>query len=287
MNRYELHRPGAGRDSFRTVEATDDAAALAATQPLAAEWREACDLRRLGSPSAVHWRFEGGAWQESDALRDFARNAANLRGSVERMEALVALAVTFAGTLRGLGVPEHLAQPERPSGGFSDPAWKFERASKGDGMFRDVDATLRMQFGAYRFDLSASDPPDVLSWQIEGRRAGLPFFDSGPSHPARKARVGRVAAVDGVVTLPAEVVAVLRYCLGVPADAATRQARIDAHAAFDRVWSGGAKGARQRAYSWLAAKMGRDVVHIGEMTVAECVEVVAHCEALMAEGGEQ
>jgi len=75
--------------------------------------------------------------------------------------------------------------------------------------------------------------------------------------------------------------------LGVPADAATRQARIDAHAAFDRVWSGGAKGARQRAYSWLAAKMGRDVVHIGEMTVAECVEVVAHCEALMAEGGEQ
>lgn len=213
-NRYEFHRPGEGDNAYRMIEATDDAAALVATQPLAAEWRSPCELRRLGAPSAVHWRFEGGAWQESDALRDFARNAANLRRSVDRLEAVVALAVTFAGTLRGLGVPEHLAQPERPSGGFADPVWKFERTSKSDGVFRDVDATLRMQFGAYRFDLSASDPPDVLSWQIEGRRAGLPFFDSGPSHPARKERIGRVAAVGGVVTLPAEVVAVLRYCLG-------------------------------------------------------------------------
>jgi hypothetical protein len=213
-NRYEFHRPGEGDNAYRMIEATDDAAALVATQPLAAEWRSPCELRRLGAPSAVHWRFEGGAWQESDALRDFARNAANLRRSVERLEALVALAVTFAGTLRGLGVPEHLAQPERPSGGFSDPAWKFERASEDGGMFRSVDAVLRMKFGEYRFDLKASDPPDVLSWEIGGKRAGLPFFDSGPSHPARKARVGRVAAVGGVVTLPDEVVAVLRYCLG-------------------------------------------------------------------------
>jgi len=73
--------------------------------------------------------------------------------------------------------------------------------------------------------------------------------------------------------------------LGVPADAATRQARTDAHAAFDRTWRGGAKGARQRAYAWLAGKMGRKVVHIGEMSAAECAEVIAHCEALRAEGG--
>ena len=75
--------------------------------------------------------------------------------------------------------------------------------------------------------------------------------------------------------------------LGVPADAATRQARIDAHAAFDRVWRGGAKGARQLAYSWLAGKMGHSVAHIGEMSATECAEVTAHCEALMAGGSRR
>lgn len=71
--------------------------------------------------------------------------------------------------------------------------------------------------------------------------------------------------------------------MGTPADAATRQARTEAHAAFDRVWRGGAKGARQRAYSWLAAKMGRGAVHIGEMTAEDCARVVALCDALRSE----
>ncbi len=59
--------------------------------------------------------------------------------------------------------------------------------------------------------------------------------------------------------------------LGVPADAATRQARVRAHAAFDTLWKGGAMS-RTEAYEWLRGAMGlsRAEAHIGSFTKEQC-----------------
>jgi ssDNA-binding Zn-finger/Zn-ribbon topoisomerase 1 len=61
--------------------------------------------------------------------------------------------------------------------------------------------------------------------------------------------------------------------LGIPADKATRAARIRAHDVFDRIWKEGHMS-RKNAYMWLAKAMKRDVVHIGSMDVDECEAVV-------------
>lgn len=64
--------------------------------------------------------------------------------------------------------------------------------------------------------------------------------------------------------------------LGPLADAPTRAARRRAHAAFDPLWQGLAKGARARAYAWLAKQLGipGSDCHIGHMDVAMCQRVV-------------
>lgn len=64
--------------------------------------------------------------------------------------------------------------------------------------------------------------------------------------------------------------------LGVPADRATRQARIDAHEVFDRLWRGGPLH-RQQAYDELAVAMGveRGEAHFGSMSVEECCRAMA------------
>lgn len=73
---------------------------------------------------------------------------------------------------------------------------------------------------------------------------------------------------------------------GRPAGKATRMARMDAHAAFDRLWQRkierdgcSKKAARGAGYKWLAAQMGLDRkdCHIGHMDRASALRVVAIC----------
>lgn len=69
---------------------------------------------------------------------------------------------------------------------------------------------------------------------------------------------------------------------GIPGDAETRAARIQAHEVFDRLWKPTPNGSasrppftRRQAYAWLADAMCLDVVHIGELDARRCAEVVA------------
>lgn len=60
---------------------------------------------------------------------------------------------------------------------------------------------------------------------------------------------------------------------GTLADEKTRRARMRAHAAFDGWWQR-AGVPRGRAYLQLAADLGLEVAHIGEMNVEQCERVV-------------
>lgn len=63
--------------------------------------------------------------------------------------------------------------------------------------------------------------------------------------------------------------------LGVPADKATKEARIAAHNAFDEWWR--SRGmTRAEAYEWLERHGPQP--HIGEMSEAECDDLVALIE---------
>ena len=63
--------------------------------------------------------------------------------------------------------------------------------------------------------------------------------------------------------------------LGTPADQATKQARMRAHAAFDRLWKSG-RLRREAAYLWLAERLGipRDECHLGRFDAAQCARVI-------------
>jgi ssDNA-binding Zn-finger/Zn-ribbon topoisomerase 1 len=67
--------------------------------------------------------------------------------------------------------------------------------------------------------------------------------------------------------------------LGTPATRAVKDARIRAHAAFDRLWANG-RMPRKRAYAWLAEQLGlsRDAAHIGQFDEAQCDQVIAMVE---------
>lgn len=72
--------------------------------------------------------------------------------------------------------------------------------------------------------------------------------------------------------------------LGIPADAATKQARIRAHRAFDFLWNGPARRmTRDEAYRWLAEAMHLppDEAHIGRFDSDQCARVVALCNQRM------
>lgn len=80
--------------------------------------------------------------------------------------------------------------------------------------------------------------------------------------------------------------------MGIPADDATRKARIAAHAAFDELWRG--KGApfrrkRSHAYRWLARALGIRTAdcHIAKFDAATCQRVVEACTALETEREER
>ena len=63
--------------------------------------------------------------------------------------------------------------------------------------------------------------------------------------------------------------------LGVPADDETKRARIAAHNAFDQIWKKpGGIMTRKEAYAWLARSLKQDEVHIGELDLVGCGEVV-------------
>lgn len=69
--------------------------------------------------------------------------------------------------------------------------------------------------------------------------------------------------------------------LGILANAELRQAKRDAHLAFDRLWKEG-RITRSKAYIVLARLMMRNPknTHIGMMSVEQCRRVMAICEPL-------
>lgn len=65
--------------------------------------------------------------------------------------------------------------------------------------------------------------------------------------------------------------------LGIPADAATKAARVKAHAAFDTLWKpDAAKMTRKQAYAWLQSTLGlsKDAAHIGNFTTEQCTLLI-------------
>lgn len=72
--------------------------------------------------------------------------------------------------------------------------------------------------------------------------------------------------------------------MGIPGDATTRQARIQAHATFDAAWQ--SRGlTRTQAYAWLREMTGKSVraAHISRFTADECrhlVDRIALAEAV-------
>lgn len=80
--------------------------------------------------------------------------------------------------------------------------------------------------------------------------------------------------------------------LGRLANAELRQAKIDAHAAFDPLWKAkmdrdrcSKSQARKAGYRWLADQLGISwrKCHIGEMDVLQCRRVVEICNACRRE----
>lgn len=72
--------------------------------------------------------------------------------------------------------------------------------------------------------------------------------------------------------------------LGVPADKATKDARIQAHLLFDKLWKDRGPMERREAYEWLqgAMKMTADECHIGRFDIetCQCAEKVIREELL-------
>lgn len=67
--------------------------------------------------------------------------------------------------------------------------------------------------------------------------------------------------------------------LGTPADAATKQARMRAHAAFDLLWKPiGARLTQDEAYLWMQSKMGMksSEAHIGKFNAEQCESLISH-----------
>lgn len=64
--------------------------------------------------------------------------------------------------------------------------------------------------------------------------------------------------------------------LGVPANKATKAARMRLHAVFDLLWKG-RKGARKPAYAWLRGAMGMDdaACHIANFDIETCERAIA------------
>lgn len=79
--------------------------------------------------------------------------------------------------------------------------------------------------------------------------------------------------------------------LGRLANAELRQAKMEAHNAFDPLWKFntfyGQRLKRAKAYEWLAGKLGIDAkdCHIGMFDVSTCQRVVEICREVLEQGG--
>ena len=67
--------------------------------------------------------------------------------------------------------------------------------------------------------------------------------------------------------------------LGIPANLETKQARMKAHAAFDRLWKSG-RMKRKQAYRWMRDVMGMKPheAHIGKFSKEQCERLVERVE---------
>lgn len=80
--------------------------------------------------------------------------------------------------------------------------------------------------------------------------------------------------------------------MGIPANAETKQWRVQAHAAFDPLWGrndpdigdGERKHRRYIAYRWLGMKLGIEDIkrdcHIARFDIKRCQQVIAACEGV-------
>lgn len=72
-----------------------------------------------------------------------------------------------------------------------------------------------------------------------------------------------------------------RRPMGTLADGMLRHQRIQAHAAFNRLWESGLMSKKQ-AYLWLQAKLGlpEEETHIGKFSAYRCEQVIQLCGSL-------
>ena len=79
-----------------------------------------------------------------------------------------------------------------------------------------------------------------------------------------------------------------RLPMGTLADGALRHKRIQAHAAFNRLWEDGLMSKRQ-AYLWLQAKLGlpKEETHIGKFSAFRCEQVIQYCGSFFPQTNER
>lgn len=72
--------------------------------------------------------------------------------------------------------------------------------------------------------------------------------------------------------------------LGVPANKATKDARIAAHEAFDQIWKN-KHMKRKAAYAWMQTAMSlpADEAHIGRFTIEQCEQLKAAVQKFLEE----
>ena len=77
-----------------------------------------------------------------------------------------------------------------------------------------------------------------------------------------------------------------RLPMGTLANAELRHKRIQAHAAFDRLWESGLMNKRQ-AYLWLQAKLDlpEQEAHIGKFSMFRCEQVIQLCGSFFPPAG--
>lgn len=77
-----------------------------------------------------------------------------------------------------------------------------------------------------------------------------------------------------------------RLPMGTLANAELRHKRIQAHAAFNRLWESGLMNKRQ-AYLWLQAKLGlpEQEAHIGKFSMFRCEQVIQLCDSFFPPAG--
>lgn len=77
-----------------------------------------------------------------------------------------------------------------------------------------------------------------------------------------------------------------RLPMGTLANAELRHKRIQAHAAFNRLWESGLMSKRQ-AYLWLQAKLGlsEQEAHIGKFSMFRCEQVIQLCGSFFPPAG--